>query len=58
MPRKRKIRKRKTSTLNLRPTVAPKVLSASARPEPADGAVAISVHDEITRDYSVDPPSE
>lgn len=45
------------STMSRRPVVAPKVSqSAAAVVEPVP--VPVSVHDEVTRDYSIDPPSE
>lgn len=58
-----KLRVQARSSMNLRKVLAPKVVKNtegdSARREGAeDGVVQVSVHEEVTRDYSINPPTD
>jgi len=50
---KKRTKQPATSTLSRRPVVAPKV-TPSAAPDP----IPVSIHDEVTRNYAIDPPVE
>lgn len=47
------------SSMTRRPVVAPKLVASPTPPaSEKEGAVAVSIHDEVTRNYAVDPPTE